>query len=115
MGSPGYNVASKYIEEKFNPFCKFINDNNAFQVQGMDSPIDNLQCSFVQKSVNSQSRQSAFYVAGMSALGTTGAAHFLATKWNYLSKKYPKNKPFCIVLKIRSTDVTNYEILFEKE
>lgn len=115
MGSPGYNSASKYIEDKFNPLCKFANDNAAFKVQGIDIPINDLQCSFVQKSVNSQSGQVAYYVAGMSALGTTGAAQFLATNWNHLSRKYPKNKPFCIVLKITSTDTRKYEILFEKE
>jgi hypothetical protein len=115
MGSPGYNSASKYIEDKFNPLCRFANGNTVLKVQGIDTPIDDLQCSFVQKSINSQSGQVAYYVAGMSALGTTGAAQFLATKWNYLSRKYPKNKPFCIVLKIASTDTTKCEILFEKE
>lgn len=115
MGSPGYNCASKYIENNLNPLCKFTNDNTGFQVQGMDNTISDTCCSFVQKSVNSQTGQVAYYVAGMSIIGTTGAAIFLTKQWKYLYKKYPKSKPFCIVLRIASDDALNYEILFEKE
>ncbi|MDY6857023.1 MAG: hypothetical protein SWO11_20410 [Thermodesulfobacteriota bacterium] len=113
VGSPGYNKASQHIEEAFHPIAKFTDDNASFVLQDVP-PITDLKTSFVQRVFNQATGQTAFYVAGMSPLGTNGAMYFLITRWDYLVKKYPENTPFCVVLKISSDDGLKHEILFER-
>ena len=113
VGSPGYNVASLEIENSYHPFAKFVDDNSAFEIKDVPK-ITDTRCAFVQKAVNQTTNQHVYYVAGMSSLGTNGAAFFLANNWHYLNKKYGANRPFCVVIRVRSDDGYKHEILFEK-
>jgi hypothetical protein len=113
VGSPAYNSASLHIERAFTPIARFKSDYSGFVLQNVPDIIDT-RCCFVQRVFDQTSNQTAFYVAGMSALGTTGAAYYLAAEWRHLSKKYPHSRPFCVVLRIVSDDAHMYQVLFEK-
>jgi len=113
VGSPAYNSASLHIERAFTPIACFKSDYSGFVLQNVPD-ITSTRCCFVQRVFDQTTNQTAFYVAGMSALGTTGAAYYLAAQWRYLSKKYPHPKPFCVVLQIVSDDAHMYQVLFEK-
>lgn len=113
VGSPGYNGASLRIEQALHPIATFNPGYIGFSVPGVPQITDG-QCSFVQRVFDQPTGQTAFYVAGMSSLGTTGAALFLANQWKYLAKKYSGSKPFCVVLRIAPNDASVHEVLFEK-
>lgn len=113
VGSPGYNAASLRIEQALNPLAQFNPQYSGFMLDKAHETTD-LRCGFVQRVIDQVSGQTTFYVAGMSALGTTGAAYFLATKWLYLANKYKEGKPFCVVLRMAESDLRTHEILFEK-
>ena len=113
VGSPAYNSASLRVEQALNPLARFNGQYSSFSLDQAHETTD-LRCGFVQRTIDQVSGQTAFYVAGLSALGTTGAAYFLASRWLYLAKKYNGSKPFCIVLRITENDARGHEILFEK-
>lgn len=113
VGSPAYNSASLRIEQALNPLARFNGQGSGFYLDQAHETTD-LRCGFVQRSIDQVSGQTAFYVAGMPPLGTTGAAYFLATRWLSLAQKYKASKPFCVVLRISEQDARRHEILFEK-
>jgi hypothetical protein len=113
VGSPAYNSASLRVEQALNPLARFNGQYSGFSLDQAHETTD-LRSGFVQRTIDQVSGQTAFYVAGMSALGTTGAAYFLATRWLYLAKKYKGPTPFCVVLRITENDARGHEILFEK-
>lgn len=113
LGSPGYNIASKYIESSLHSLGKFTPQNDAVEIPGT-SPWKDILVSFVQRAKNNSSGTIAFYAAGMSSIGTMGASHFLTSKWQDLQDKYGNDKPFCIILKISPEDHTQYRIICEK-
>jgi hypothetical protein len=113
IGSPGYNVASAHIENALHPIGTFANNNSAISIYGIP-PITDLRCSFVQRVYDQSTGQMAFYLAGMSSLGTYGSVIFLAKRWRYLSKKYRGTCPFCIVIRVTSNDGQQSEIILER-
>lgn len=113
LGSPGYNVASKYIEDILHSLGKLINQNTAIEILGTPPYGDN-SYSFVQRAKNNNNDAIAYYSAGMSSIGTQGASYFLASKWRYLQDKYGNSQPFCIILKISPEDYKKYTIICEK-
>jgi hypothetical protein len=113
VGSPGYNLASKVIETKFRSSGKFVNDMAGIQVERL-APEADARCSFVERVRDHSTGQTAFYVAGLSALGTMGAVYYLATRWDYLAKKYPNNKPFLIMIRVLSDDGRKHDVLYER-
>jgi hypothetical protein len=113
VGSPAYNGASLKVEQTFHPLTRFNTEYSGFSLDPAH-PTTDLRCSFVQRAYDPASGQIAFYVAGMSSLGTAGAAYFLAHRWSYLEKKYKSAKAFCVVLRIAEGNPRVHEILFEK-
>lgn len=113
IGSPGYNVASNHIESTLHPAGVFANSNTAISISGLQ-PISDPRCGFVQRVYNQTTGQMAFYLAGMSSLGTYGSVIFLAKRWRYLSKKYRGTCPFCIVIRVTSDDGQQSEIILER-
>lgn len=112
VGSPGYNIASKRIEDSLHSLARFTTNNQALQLSGVP-PLTDTRCSFVQRVIDQTTGQTAFYVAGMSILATTGTAYFFVNRWKYLAKRFPNNKPFCIMLRITSNDARKHDILYE--
>jgi hypothetical protein len=111
IGSPGYNRASERVERHFHALAKFVNNNSDLQL-GNTPPITD--CAFVQRAVDQTTGQVGFYVAGPSARGTTGAAFYLVKHWKQLARRYPGQKPFCVMLRIGSQDARQCEVLFER-
>jgi hypothetical protein len=112
VGSPGYNLASAYVEDSLHSIGRFTNDMSAVTVPGA-SALQGDHYAFVQRAGNS--KQKAFYVAGISSRATTGAVRFLATRWRDLHRKYPGGKPFCVMLRITSEDGSRYQVIYERE
>ena len=69
---------------------------------------------FVQRIKDSETDRSLFYLAGLSTLGTVGAAHYLLTQWEYLYKKYGRERTFFIMLRIDPKDYKKWTFSFEK-
>lgn len=112
VGSPGYNQASSYVEDALQAIGRFTDDMSAIAVPGTPA-LSGDHYAFVQRAGNA--KQHAFYVAGISSRGTTGAVRFLATRWRQLSEKYPDGKPFCVMLRVTSEDGSKYQVLYERE
>lgn len=112
VGSPGYNLASSYVEDSLHSIGQFINDMSAVTVPGVSALRDG-DYAFVQRAGNS--KRKAFYVAGITSRATTGAVRFLATRWRYLHKKYPGGRAFCVMLRITNEDGSKYRIIYERE
>ncbi len=54
------------------------------------------------------------YTAGLSTLGTIGAANYLLTQWDSLYKKYGRDRAFFIMLKFDPHNYKNWTFSFEK-
>jgi hypothetical protein len=113
VGSPGFNRASRRVEQALHSLARFVEDNRALQL-GDGPPVTDPRCAFVQRAVDQATCQVAFYVAGPASLGTTGAAYYLVSEWKRLSKRFPGSQPFCVMLRITSDDAKQYEVLFER-
>jgi hypothetical protein len=104
FGSPGYNVVSEWVQRTLNPRMRFTNDNSAIAVNGLPNITDGQQ-SFVQRIYDPDSKRWVFYTAGLSELGTIGAAYFLASRWRLLYKKFRANKFEHVI----SVSIQNYQ------
>jgi hypothetical protein len=91
LGSPGYNIVSKWAQLTLNPRMRFTNDNSAIAVNGLPNITDAKQ-SFVQRLYDPNNKRWVFYTAGLSEIGTIGAAYFLASQWHSLFKKFKEAK-----------------------
>lgn len=177
LGSPAFNVASKYLEEKslskvkfrFGAISKEKLENGGYEnlptayshsselrhtgdtgisgsypgtlsyehlagdsggtpfeynseSEGLKSailiedlePITQTTYGFVERVLDLDMNRMLFYIAGLSELSTTGAAHYLSSQWEYLEMKYENNRPFLVMLKFESTDYKKWKIVFEK-
>lgn len=76
---------SEIIETNNNSIVKFVDDNAAIQITGIPI-INDPQNGFIQRIVKNQNgvQRSLFYVAGLTELGTIGAANYLVNNWKYL-------------------------------
>lgn len=113
IGSPGYNIASSYIEKDCHSKGVFVDDNQALSLS-RDQKFTDIHAGFIQRAINTNTGQFTFYVAGMTSRGSTGAALYLASKWKYLANKYPNSEPFCIIINVTSADCKKYEIINPK-
>lgn len=77
-------------------------------------PITDALYGFVQRIYDRDRKRSIFYCAGMSELGTVGAANYLVTEWMRLYKKYNYHVSFLVMLRFESTDFTRWTIVFER-
>ncbi len=112
VGAPGYSQASRYVEDALHAIARFTNDMSAIAIPGTPA-LSGDHYAFVQRAGNA--KQQAFYVAGISSRGTTGAVRFLATRWRQLNEKFPGGKPFCVMLRITSEDGSKYQVMYERE
>jgi hypothetical protein len=112
VGSPGYNLASGYVEDSLHAIGRFTNDMRAIALPGAPA-LGGDHYAFVQRAGNA--RQQAFYVAGITSRATTGAVRFLATRWRRLAEKYPDGAPFCVVLRVTSEDGSNCHVIYERD
>jgi hypothetical protein len=86
---------------------------SAILVEGIP-PITDTTFGFVERLVDPEQERSVFYAAGLSELGTVGAAHFLATEWARLYRKYGNSTSFVVMLRIEPADFRRWTIVFER-
>ena len=117
IGGPVFNAASRFVETQLNSRiqCHETNTHETeIVVQGMGmSPITDPYYGFIERIVSSQGP--IFYAVGPSSIGSAGAAYFLATRWEKLSKECDDDTPFVVRLRF---DPNNFrhclEVLFLK-
>lgn len=116
FGSPGYNIASKYIEEDDSSTVQFENDNSEIGISNLPKMNDS-QIGFIQRlNINRDNNQrSLFYTAGLTEQGTIGAAFYLLTNWKKLRKKYKDEDSFVIVLRFPSRNIGEFTIDLERK
>ena len=113
LGSPGYNGTSAWIEATLNPVARFIQNNNAIEVQG-NPPYTSGVHAFLQRIRIGDGPHVAFYAAGMSEGATVTAAYFLASRWSYLYRRFGDRENFCLVLEVVAANPTTPKILLER-
>lgn len=115
LGSPAYSGASAYIEGGLHSRARF--DPNVPPLGGMRvgavPPITDATHGFVERVFDKLSQRPAFYCAGLGELGTIGAAHFLASEWARLYKKYGGQTDFVVMLRFDPTDFRRWSVVFE--
>lgn len=116
FGSPGYNKVSEIIEKANNSSVKFSEDNTSISIKNLPLIRDDRN-GFIQRLNCNQDKQekNKFYVAGLSELGTVGAANYLVSNWKQLKKKYKNDESFLIVLRFPTSNLDNYTIDLEKK
>ena len=105
IGSPGYNAASQAIENKADTLVRLADDNASVEVVG-GRVFNDAEVALVQRTVDASGRI-AFYVAGPSARGTTGAAHYLFARWRQLTRRY-RGRPFYVVLRVVNDEASDW-------
>lgn len=114
LGSPGYNLVSSNLEDNNNSIVRFSTTMAEILIDKLPN-ITDLTNGFIQRIVDNEQGRSLFYAAGLSELGTVGAANFLAVNWKKLYKKYKGDKSFLIMLRFTNKDPNNWTIDFERE
>jgi len=76
--------------------------------------MNNLTYGFIQRIHDRTNKKSIFYTAGLSELGTVGAANFLATNWNLLYKKYKGESNFLVVIDFNASNINDWNIVVEQ-
>jgi hypothetical protein len=109
IGSPGYNVASGLVEERFDVPVHFAKDNRELALR-VGVPLDSAAFGVVQRVVNQSTGQVAFYLAGPSIPGTTAAARYLVHGWSQLARRHRANQ-FYEVVKATSSDGEQYDVV----
>lgn len=113
LGSPGYNSASKRMQEDYNSLAKF-DTNNADIIVNNLGKLSDTRIGFLVRAQNNSTGQIAYYAAGPANIGTTGAAIFLIKNWRNLQKKFGNDTPFVILLRFMSDDPRQVEVVAEK-
>lgn len=111
LGSPAYNAASLRIESDYNPLARFESDG--IKVQNLETMRDPL-LGFLVRAKNNSTAQIAYYAAGPACVGTSGAAIYLIKNWRNLQKKYGNDEPFVVLLRFRTNDPKQFEVVVEK-
>jgi hypothetical protein len=76
-------------------------------------PITDITYGFVQRIKDSGDGRIYFYIAGLSELGTVGAADYLINNWHELCRKYGCEKDFLVMLRFNPIDYKKWTIAFE--
>ena len=113
VGSPGYNIVSKYVEEKIKSQAKFDMQNNAMKINNSSSDKDTSH-GFLERIIDLDNKRSFFYAAGLSEIGTLGSLLYLSTHWEILYREYGKDKPFSIMLGFENSNIKNPFIVYKK-
>jgi hypothetical protein len=116
LGSPTYNLVSRHVEQHQKNIVRFKQDQNSSFIE-VDNiqPIRDTDYGFIERIFDRNNNRNMFYAAGLSELGTVGAADYLAHNWNSLHKKYKGDKNFLIMLRFSPQNMNNWTIVFEKE
>jgi hypothetical protein len=113
LGSPMYNTISCFVESGLHSKVQFQEDARAILVEAVP-PITDTSYGFIERIVDRERKRSIFYAAGLAKLGTAGAAHFLATEWKRLNRKYGDNTNFVVMLRFDTEDDRRWSIVFEQ-
>lgn len=114
FGSPGYNIASKYMEDAKKSIVAFSNDMQMIKIDHLQDFSDTSN-GFIQKIIDTNSKRCLFYTAGLSEMGTIGAANYLCNNWKLLNKKYGFEKQFIVMLRFNNANLNNWTIISERE
>jgi hypothetical protein len=109
IGSPAYNTASARVESTFPATGRFNDASGTIEVDGLP-PTARPDYSILERVHDRQSGQTAFYAAGHSLAGTSGAVNHLRSNWRTLAKHHKGD--FCLLLRVNA-DGSNQEVVFD--
>ena len=110
VGSGGYNVVSREVEENFQPRVQ-VEPGAPFQVTSPDVQYQGPEYAIVAKCRHPSREQWAFYVAGASQFGTTSAFNYLIQNWSSLRKQFGDESPFAVTIRVIEDDPSRREIV----
>jgi hypothetical protein len=113
VGSPGYNIVSRYIEEKMKSNAVFDLQNNSMKINKVFFD-QNTNHGFLERIVDKENKRSFFYTAGLSEIGTVGSLFYLSTHWEILYKEFGKDKPFTIMLGFDNNNIKNPFVIYKE-
>jgi hypothetical protein len=114
LGSPAYNIVSTVIQRDYPRLARFQDDNQEISIPDVGNTRDT-EAFIVERAVNHNLGQCAFYVAGQSSLGTATAAGYLVSHWKELHERFPDNVSFAQVFAGRFQAGLEPVLLFEIE
>lgn len=103
IGGPVFNAASRFIETQPGSQiqCRET-DSNETEIEFMGERSKNSDRGFIQRIGSSQ--RYMFYAVGSSSIGSAGAAYYLATQWEKLSKEFDNDAPLLVRLRLDPND-----------
>ncbi len=113
FGSPGYNLVSDWFENNLLPPITFVNDNTEIHINDLPDDQNPLH-SFIQKRYDQENGRMVFYVAGLSEIGTIGAAYYLFSQWKNLYKRYKADQPFSILISVNPNNYKMHTVVLNR-
>lgn len=96
FGSPGYNQASKKIEQLTGGAVEFIEKNCAIRLPGHELVLRDYRHGVIVRYM--AENRCWFYAAGMTSLGTAAAAYFLIHSWEQLERIRRNSESFWVAI-----------------
>jgi len=109
IGSPGYNVASQFVEENLDPPVRFANDCSELALRSGDR-VGDAGSGVAERLVDRTTGQVLFYLAGPSIAGTSAAAKYLVNDWRQLRRRQRRGLPYQVVQAL-SPDGEHYTVV----
>lgn len=109
VGSLGYNTVSGEVERSFEPSVRL--DPSGYVVSPDGVRHDGFEYALVARCYHPVRKQWAFYVAGSTRVGTTGAFSYLIRQWRDLQKVFGDRSPFSVTLRIIDRDPSRCEVV----
>jgi hypothetical protein len=109
VGSIGYNMVSREVEQNFEPGARLDPNGHILFADGMQ--YWGSDYAVVEKCYSSERKQWAFYVAGPTRIGTTGAFSYLILRWPDLRRIFGDKSPFSIAIRVLDGDPSRCEVV----
>ena len=110
IGSPGYSTASERVESEFPVGGRFTADFSGLEIQGHPA-IVGTEYSMLVRVTDPATHQTAFYAAGPSIGGSTGAVNHLLASWRTLAKHH-RERDYALLLRVNQ-DGSVQEVIYE--
>ena len=109
VGSLGYNTVSREVERSFKPSVQLSTDGYVISPDGVRH--DGSEYAIVGKYYSPERKQWAFYTAGPTRVGTTGAFLYLVRHWADLRRTFGDRSPFSMTIRVLDGDPSRCEVV----
>jgi hypothetical protein len=120
MSSVSFNATRSFgdIEDSSEQIIKALENANQIRyIPAITIPNFHLftdtYIGFIQKIVDTKNKRFFFYIAGLSEYATAGSAYYLVDNWKDLQKMYGNDSPFCVLVKVSSTNIKSSQLIYK--